>query len=762
MKANKNKIFSVTFIVFIVAAILVFGGVFFTFNLRNILLGQQKVYILEIAKRASRDFSNYIEREMRTLEAISDIFSDFYSYSSLAEYLEVLEDIKEHYAFEQTGLFFPDTKIAHFDNKETVVNFIPPDVLKKTLEGQSVVSNIIEDPFTKQPAIIYATPFEVNGKIEAILFATQSVEDLYNLLSKYKISGLGFTVVLNKKDQIVLDTEDDLQIQTQDLKKLLSFRGKEGLVLYKNLINVLDTENSGVLSYTAQNPNEHRLISFVKISVLGLEDWHLIFVVPSNVVSVLRRKIFLGSLVFCVALLLSFVFILTMIERREHKQMHEIFKTAFEDKLTGCFNMARFRLETENILRQNPDANFALILLDIDKFKLINDLYGFRQGDLVLNHIANVLEENTDKTRGEIFGRAGGDMFLLLINYEEDKEITARLDKIHQAIENCYAVTDIHYNIRTFFGIYKITDELPFYLMLDRASLAKKTAKENVNKKYVFYDDSSLKNIWQSKEIENNMLKSLKEEEFKLYFQPKCSFGSGNICSAEVLSRWHNKKMGLIPPDRFIPVFEHNGFIIKLDFYVLEKALQSLRTWIDEGLKPYKLSINFSRLHLKDELSLPKIKILLDYYKVPANLIELEITESAVMNNTPEAKKFVDALHDMGISVAMDDFGSGYSSLNVLKDLPFDTLKIDKEFLRDFGKNPRTLAVLEGIIAMLRNMKTCIVAEGVETKEQAAFLDNLKCDLAQGFLYYKPLPSEEFRNLLVKDNFDNEEIKKIL
>ena len=293
--------------------------------------------------------------------------------------------------------------------------------------------------------------------------------------------------------------------------------------------------------------------------------------------------------------------------------------------------------------------------------------------------------------------------------------------------------------------------------MLDRASLAKKTAKDHINEKYVFYDDSTLKNVLQDKEIENSMKQALKDEEIKLYFQPKCSFNKDDICSAEVLVRWQNRKRGLLLPNSFIPIFERDGFIIKLDFYVLEKALQTLRAWLDAGLKPCKLSINFSRLHLKDELSLPKIKILLDMYKIPTDLLELEITETAVMNNTPEARKFVEGLHNLGISVAMDDFGSGFSSLNVLKDLPFDTLKIDKEFLRDFGTNPRTLAILEGIISMSKNMKTCIVAEGVETKEQADFLTSLKCDLAQGFLYYKPMDVEEFEKLLNKNGGEGQQ-----
>lgn len=755
-KSNKN-LFPITLLVLLVAIVVLTGGLFFSFSLRNILLSQQKIYLQEVTKRASVDFIGYLEREMQALQAISTVFSNFYTYSSLDEYLVILDDLAGKYVFKDIGLFLIGNKTAYFENGEVIKDFLPQDLVSEVIEGKSKISNLSYDPFTKEPIIIYVTPFVINDKTEAVLFATQRIGEFQKVLDKYKISGEGFTAVLNKKDQLIVDTSNQ-SFQPQDLEDLLSLYGREGLALYNNLIASIDKSDSGVFSYVTENSNKQKLISFVKMSVLGLEDWHLIFVIPSNVVMVMQKKIFLGSLIFCFALLISFGIVLSFIEKREHAQRQEIFDTAFKDKVTGGFNMFRFRLEAERILSHKENQNFALVILDIDKFKLINDLYGFRQGDLVLNHIANVLNENTERSKGEIYCRLIGDIFLVLINYQEEKDITNRLEKIYKAIQTCYAVTDMHYNIITHFGIYKITEDLPFFLMLDRASLAKKTAKERINEKYVFYDDKALKNVLQNKEIENSMHQALKDDEFKLYFQPKCSFSKDTVCSAEVLIRWENKKRGLIQPDAFIPIFERNGFITRLDFYVLEKALQTLRAWLDEGLKPCKLSINFSRLHLKDGLSLPKIKILLDMYKIPANLLEIEITESAVMHNTPEAKNFIEGLHALGISVAMDDFGSGFSSLNVLKDLPFDTLKIDKEFLRDFGTNSRTLAILEGIINMSKNMRTCIVAEGVETDEQAKFLTSLKCDLAQGFLYYKPMSRDDFKNLLSKGELTSQNI----
>ena len=748
MKQKNTNLVSVTVLSLIVGLLLFFGGVFFSFTLRNILSAQQKVVVLELAQKASKDFAEYLKREMQTIDAMSHVFADFYSYSSLDEYLNILSNISDHYAFQHTGIFFINSKTAYFENGDTAKNFLPQNLINKALQGENGISNLFLDPINKQPIIIYTTPFTVNGRTEAILFATQSVETLQKRLEKYKIAGKGFAVILNKREQIIVDTHDSSVIPGQNLKDILSLNFKEVQTFYENLTKSLNTEDEGVFSYVVKEHKERRLLSFVKISVLGLDDWHLVFVVPTETISILQRKIFLGSLSFCAALLLAFMLILGFIQKKDKRQQEEFFEIAFTDNVTGAYNMARFRFETEKILQNNKEKNFALVILDIDRFKLINDLYGFRQGDLVLNHIANVLEENTNKEKGEIFCRLIGDNFLVLLEYKNEKEIIARIKKLGQGIHNCYAITDINYSISAYFGIYKIEEDLPFYLMLDRANLAKKNAKASINTKYMFYDDKALKDVLLAKEIENNMQQALKNEEFKLYFQPKCSFDKTNICGAEVLTRWENHKKGLILPEQFIPVFERNGFIIKLDFYVLGHALKSLRDWLDAGLKPCKLSVNFSRLHLREELTIPKIKILLDFYKVPAEYIEIEITESAVMNDTPEAKKFIEGLHSLGISVAMDDFGSGYSSLNVLKDLPFDTLKIDKEFLRDFGTNPRTENVLEGIITMLKNMKISMVAEGVETQEQALFLHNLRCDLAQGFLYYKPLDEDSFRELL--------------
>ena len=299
MKQQISSLSSITLLSLVVGIFLTLGGLSFSFNLRNILLKRQEVYMLEIAERANRDFTAYVEREMKTLKAISSVFADFYSYSSLDDYLLILEDINRYNAFQHTGIVFINSnKTAYFENGEKVYDFIPQEMLNKALKGESSISNLVPDPITKEPVIVYTTPFVINGRTEAVIFATQTVTDLQKILEHYKISGEGFVVVLNKKDQVIIHTEDDVPLPTQNLKQLLSLIGKDGQEFYKELISSLNKDDSGLLGYTVKNTKQYRLLSFVKISVLGLQDWHLIFVVPADAISALRKQIFLVSLIF--------------------------------------------------------------------------------------------------------------------------------------------------------------------------------------------------------------------------------------------------------------------------------------------------------------------------------------------------------------------------------------------------------------------------------------------------------------------------------
>ena len=253
-------------------------------------------------------------------------------------------------------------------------------------------------------------------------------------------------------------------------------------------------------------------------------------------------------------------------------------------------------------------------------------------------------------------------------------------------------------------------------------------------------------------QIESNMEQALQRGDFAIYFQPKCEFSTGKMMGAEALVRWKRPEEGIVRPDDFIPVFEKNGFILRLDMFILEQAVKMLASWKEQGLPQVPVAVNFSRLHLNDSRYISQMRRLVSKHGVPSELIEVELTESVIFNNLDRAQSVIRELHREGFSVAMDDFGSGYSSLNVLKNLQFDSIKLDKEFLNGFSQNLHAQKVIEGTVSMIKSLGVKVIAEGVETQQQADFLRKTGCDLAQGYFFARPLPAEEFEAVLKRLN----------
>jgi len=280
--------------------------------------------------------------------------------------------------------------------------------------------------------------------------------------------------------------------------------------------------------------------------------------------------------------------------------------------------------------------------------------------------------------------------------------------------------------------------------MLDRARLALGNAKSDSGDKIQFYDEKERRRIVSERQIESTMESALESGAFAVFFQPKCAFNNGKIRGAEALVRWNDTVRGLVSPDEFIPLFERNGFILKLDMFILEQVVKRLAEWEQEGKKIVPVSVNFSRQHLNDSRYIPQMVRVLDKYRLPHHFIEVELTESIILNNVALAQNVVRGLHNKGFTVSMDDFGSGYSSLNVLKNLQFDSIKLDKEFLSGFNENENAKRVIVGAVEMLKSLRVNVIAEGVETQEQADFLRDIGCDIAQGYFYSKPLSCTEF------------------
>ena len=399
-----------------------------------------------------------------------------------------------------------------------------------------------------------------------------------------------------------------------------------------------------------------------------------------------------------------------------------------------------FRRNINNLL-YTCSKEVGFIQFDIRKFKIINDIYGERFGNEVLDFILKKLEECCGKD--ELFINLRSDVFMVVTEYEEEEELIAFINKLDHEISSFKDV-----KIQLSYGVYTVEDEsMELRQMEDRAAMARKAAKNNIVTNIVFYKEQFKESLYNRKFIEESIQTAINERQFMMYLQPKYSISKNEIIGAEALVRWCHPERGMIFPNQFIPIIEENGFIRKVDYYIWEEACRFIRKCVDSGINTCPVSVNVSRIHLQDNECIDVLDNLIKSYHIPKRLLELEITETA--DDQQISLKALE-LKDEGFKLLMDDFGSGYSSLNILLETPFDVIKLDKKFIENMMVSDKGKLILEHIVLMAEKLNLGLLAEGVETKEQIEVLQSIGCDQVQGYYYAKPMPKREFFSQLEK------------
>lgn len=447
-----------------------------------------------------------------------------------------------------------------------------------------------------------------------------------------------------------------------------------------------------------------------------------------------------------------------VIECSQTRVDDELKYRAEHDVLTGILNKSKFFYNTRNMLNIFGTEDFAFIRIDIEKFQLINSFFGMAEGDNLLKYMADYLQNVEKEYRYITYGRVEADIFAVCFSYDNEKEITDFVKKFTNQMEKY----PLDFAITPFFGIYLVKNrDLSINEMYDKANLASKNCKGNYIQNYFFYTKEMSEDIIKEQRIINNMKNALKNEEFVLYLQPKYELQRNSIAGAEVLVRWITADGRMISPGEFIPVFERNGFILKLDQYVWEKTCQLLVGWRDEGRKIFPVSVNISRVSLYNPKIVGVICGLTEKYNIPPEWLQLELTESAYTENPKAIKEMMEQLQKKGFSILMDDFGSGYSSLNVLKDIAVDVLKIDMKFLDGSGDDGRSENILASVVRMAKWLNMPVIAEGAERKEQVSFLHSIGCEYVQGFYFARPMPVKEYEKLLYEQPyFEDDETRR--
>lgn len=416
------------------------------------------------------------------------------------------------------------------------------------------------------------------------------------------------------------------------------------------------------------------------------------------------------------------------------------------DPMTKLYTETVFYNQTKRMLLKNPNITYAMLYFNVKGFTLVNEFHGGEAGDSILNQLSEMLREDVGK-RGT-YGRIIADNFVCCIpsiNGDEEVFLYHHIEDRMKDLRQEY-----HFNLEC--GIYRIEDSrMPVAKMCDRAKFALMDIKGSTGKRYAYYNTKTAEMYRDEQRMVADMEWSLKEGQFFVMIQPIYDTMTERPVCAETLVRWKHPELGVVRPDIFIPLFEKNGFIRQLDWFVWEEVCKLLVRLRAKGSTLCPISVNVSRIDLYHPGVESVLECLLEKYHLPKSLLKLEITETAYTEKPQEIIKIVSELHERGFELLMDDFGSGYSSLNMLKEMPIDTLKIDMKFMEELSTSQKAGNILISIVRMAKLLNMRTVAEGVETREQLEFLRNVGCDRIQGYYFSKPLTLDEYETLMEKE-----------
>ncbi|MBO5289289.1 MAG: EAL domain-containing protein [Spirochaetales bacterium] len=412
------------------------------------------------------------------------------------------------------------------------------------------------------------------------------------------------------------------------------------------------------------------------------------------------------------------------------------------DIQTGLPNITTFKKNVASLQEKNPQTQFVICIGDVNKFNIINDLYSYEVGNEVLSHLALAIQMIVGK-QGTCARFSGGSFALCIPSTE------GTLNELFKNTNFDCSHLGVDFPVTMRFGMCNLGyNNESIDRIINFASFAMNKTNDKSFNTYCFYNNEMREKLLLEASITSQMRKALENEEFNLYFQPQYNHSSGAMVGAEVLCRWIQADGTIISPGVFVPIFEKNGFIKELDQYIWRKSFETIKHWIEVGEEPVPISVNISRISLETDEIIDVIASLKEKYDIPTHLLHFEITESAYINDQVQLIRRINEIRNLGFIIAMDDFGSGYSSLNTLKNMPIDILKLDMGFLRGNTNMDKGGNIISSLVRMAQDLELSTVAEGVETVSQADYLKSIGCDVVQGFLYAKPMPQIQFENLV--------------
>ncbi len=717
-------------IIFMIILILSF---FYVKYVKNLTYKNIYHTITELSEQTATQLNLAINDQKKFVEFMVDSIDRGF-FKSKDEIFERFKGDLEDYNFTRLVILDENgngtTSDGHLvQNYANIQEFFQQDTVYLSENRPSTVSN--------NQVNIYSKTFKLNGQ-KLVLFATINTSDYKEILLRRLFNGDGGTYLINNDGIVLIDSFDVIKKNNVNLYDF--FKAYYPTINADNWekINTMQ-ENIKKLQVGTFDVKLGKNIYFLHYEKVNVNDWYIVTIAPNSIIGKELTLFLLLSIGLC--LLINFIImgIYIYIDLSNQKKNRKLYKVAYIDSITLLGNSLYFK-ENGSIYLQNTTKNKYIITLDINKFKALNNIYGYEFCNQILKTLGEKLKQilPTDN----ITCRISNDVFATLFSYS--KNINQLLDNIfHNASKLTINGTELHVNLAI--GVYKIhQNDTDINKVLDKAYMARSQIKGLYDANYYIFDDVLENELIEEQRIESCMEQALKDNEFEVFYQPKIFTNTEKIAGAEALIRWR-RNGEIVPPNKFIPLFEKNKFITKLDFYIFEQVCKDLASWKQKYDFIPKVSINVSKEHFVNENFIQDYVKITEQYHLERSQIDLEITESATIDANIDILKILNHIKAQGFTISIDDFGTGYSSLSMLQNMPIDIIKIDKIFI-DKADLSNHNNIINYIMFLANRLGVKTIIEGVETQEQTKFIREIKCDMIQGYYYSKPIPKEDFEN----------------
>ncbi|OUP02364.1 hypothetical protein B5F37_03990 [Drancourtella sp. An210] len=681
-----------------VLLLVVLTGAFTYFHFQRRILSAVKQQADYTLQNVSKQNAKLVETRFYDLQNLLRSIAEEIGRTEKENPESIVDTLKSYVRYmEMYNMGIIDREGICYTTKGKVLDLSGQDYFKESMEGKEVVTDKRLSQGGTEEVHIFTVPVRKDGEVKMVVSAVYRASDFLRLINIQSFEGKGGSLIL---------TEETDNGETKEGTLFRFQKGKESYMACEHNLSI----------------NNWRLLSYVQEDYLYRHT------------KTLEENIFVLVLLLYLLLVVISVMYMTVYQKFQKR----ILDIVFRDRLLGEWNYRYFRQQFNKLSREDKKDRY-LVNFDVDKFKMMNLLYGKEKSDDVLRKIYQIFRNTLPE---EALYRYHSDIFVAVIKGNKKEEVCCKLEcfwkKVQKEMDEGRLV-----QCTMSFGICPLCEFGDIGIIYSNAVLAKHKAKGSITEKYSFYEDVVKEEI-ESKNIEMDFKEALKEKQFHVVYQPQVDMRTGMICGAEALVRWKKKDGTQVSPAKFIPVFEATGQIVELDEEVVRLVCADICEAKNQGLSMGIVSVNLSKLHIIKEGIADRISQLTKLYGVDAAELSFEITESAEKcHGKKEMDKLVDSLHQMGFQVEMDDYGTGSSTLQSLADTHFDVLKLDRSFVNLIGIRKMNI-ILQSTIRMAKELRMIVVAEGVETKEQACFLVRNHCFIAQGYYFYRPLSKEQY------------------